>query len=120
VTRFVLALLALVAIGAAPVATTVCAWSCATSHHSAQTARHHDCEEPATDVDQIASDALCAEHAGDGAPLAVGSVAAYSAPSFDGGVFSSQSVTTDHFGPLMVPHRGADPPSTQRRSILRI
>jgi len=120
VTRFVLALLALVSIAAAPVATTVCAWWCAASHHSAQAARHHDCEEPATDVDQITADAPCVEHANDAAPLAVGSVAAYSAPSFGGGVLISQPVTSDQSGPLIVPHRGADPPSTQRRSILRI
>ena len=119
--RTLLAWLALVAIGGAPLAMIVCAWSCATTHHAVEAADHHECEEPPTTGGaRLASDSHCDDHSAETTLWAVGSSAPYSAPAFDGGAVFLPPVPDGQFAPVAVVPRGAGPPLPQGPSILRV
>ena len=121
VKRTLLAWLALVAIGGAPLAMVVCAWSCAPSHHAIETAHHHECEEPPTTAGaQLSSDAHCDDHSAEATLVAVGSSAPYSAPAFGGGAVFSPPVPASQSAPVAVVSRGAGPPLPHSPTILRV
>jgi hypothetical protein len=120
VIRASLVLLVVLAFGSSSGAALLCAWSCAALHEVAEASDHHDCEEPAADVVTIGSAAHCGEHAIDANLVAVGALSPASAPVFGSGVLTLQPVVSGQSGPLAVTRRGAGPPSSQRRTILRV
>ena len=121
VKRTLLAWLALVAIGGAPLTMLACAWSCTTSHHAVETAHHHECEVPPTPgAARLASDTHCDDHSAEAAVLAIASPVPYSAPAFDGVIVFLQPVPVGPLAPVAVVPQGPGPPLPQRSSILRV
>ena len=120
VIRASLVLLVVLTFGSTSGAAFVCAWTWAPVHDLAEAPGHHDCEEPAADVVMVGTGAHCEEHSAPSNLVAVASLSASSAPTVAHGGLASELAVSSRPVPVAVTRRGAGPPPSHNRTILRI
>lgn len=114
-------MLALAAIVLSPVANTLCAWSCAESHHSETSAPHHACEDSgAGNTQRFESGASCLDHDTSAVTLAVSLVPAQAGPWADAGDLVAQLLMISQPDASIAHGVDGVPLRTKARSVLRI